>query len=131
MKLGASAFLADQNIHADVVRFLRDAGVDVVDVWQAGLAGADDAAILAWAVSHGRVIVSHDADFGMLAIRSGTAYLGVVYLRPGHVAVEVTLDGVRQLLALDFDVRPPFMVIAKRVGDRVAIRVRTPGDGDS
>lgn len=68
MKLRGLPLLTDQNVHADVGRFLRDDGFDVVDVQQAGLVGADDAVILAWAVSQGRVIVSHDADFGMLAI---------------------------------------------------------------
>lgn len=127
MKLGAFRFLADQNIHADVVRFLRGEGCDVVDTQQAGLAGADDAAVLAWAVSQGRVVVSHDADFGMLAIQAGAACPGIVYLRPGHISPLVTIASVRQLLALEIDLVPPFIVIAKRTGDQVTIRVRVLG----
>ncbi len=70
MKLREFPLLTDQNIHADVVAFLRDEGFDVVDVQQAGLFNAEDAAILSWAVMQGRVIVTHDADFGMLAIQA-------------------------------------------------------------
>lgn len=127
MKLAAFRFFADQNIHADVVRFLRGEGCDVVDALQAGLAGAGDAAILAWAVSQGRVVISHDADFGMLAILAGATCPGIVYLRPGHISPLVTIASVRQLLALDIDLIPPFLVVAKRTGDQVTIRVRALG----
>ena len=124
MKLRAFPLLADQNVHADVVRFLRDEGLDVVDVQQAGLSGADDAVILARAVAQGRVIVSHDADFGMLAIRAGAAYVGIVHLRPGHISSQVTIDSARQLLALDIDVTSPFIVTVKRSGGSITVRIR-------
>jgi predicted nuclease of predicted toxin-antitoxin system len=124
VKLSRFPLLTDQNIHADVGGFLRGNGFDVVDVKQAGLVGADDAVILAWAVSQGRVIVSHDADFGMLAIQAGAEYLGIVHLRPGHISPPVTIESVRQLLALAIDVTPPFIVTAKRTGGSITVRVR-------
>lgn len=124
MKLRSFPLLTDQNIHADVGGFLRDSGFDVVDVQQAGLVGADDAVILAWAVSQGRVIVSHDADFGMLAIQAGADYLGIMHLRPGHISPQVTIESVRQLLTLDVDVIPPFIVTVKRTGGSITVRVR-------
>ncbi len=124
MKLRGFPLLTDQNIHADVAKFLRDNGFDVVEVQQAGLVGADDAAILAWAVSQGRVVVSHDADFGMLAIQAGVDHLGIVFLRPGHISPAVTIESVHKLLALDVDVIPPFLVTVKRTGDSITVRVR-------
>lgn len=124
MKLRAFPFLTDQNIHDDVVRFLRGEGFDVIDVQQAGLVGAEDAVILARAVAQGRVVVSHDADFGMLAIRTGAAYVGIVHLRPGHISSQVTIDSVRQLLALDIDVTSPFIVTVKRSGGSITVRIR-------
>jgi predicted nuclease of predicted toxin-antitoxin system len=124
VKLRAFPLLADQNVHADVGRFLREEGFDVVDVQQAGLGGANDADILAKAVAQGRAIVSHDADFGMLAIRAGAAYVGIVHLRPGHISPQVTIDSLRQLLALEIDVISPFIVTVKRSGGSITVRVR-------
>jgi predicted nuclease of predicted toxin-antitoxin system len=116
---------ADQNIHADVVAFLRAGGFAVVDVAEAQLNGVSDALILARAVAEGRVVVSHDADFGTLAIARGSPVVGIVYLRPGHVGPEPTIDTLTRLLAADPDLKPPFLLVAKRAGDRVSIRVRS------
>ena len=124
MKLRAFSLLTDQNIHADVASFLRGEGLDVVDVQQAGLFGADDSAVLAWAVAQGRIIISHDADFGMLAIQAGADYLGIVHLRPGHISPLMTIDSFRQLFALDINVTPPFIVTVKRTGGSVTVRIR-------
>lgn len=124
MKLRDFPLLADQNIHADVVAFLRDAGLDAVDVQQTGLAGAEDAVILSWAVSQGRVIVSHDADFGALAVQAGAPYVGIVHLRPGHISPQATISSVRQLLTLDPDLIPPFLVTVKHTAHSVTVRVR-------
>ncbi len=124
MKLSDFPLLADQNIHADVVSFLRGAGFDIIDVQQSGWSGEDDASILAHAVSHGRVIFTHDADFGMLAIQAGAPYIGIVHLRPGHIAPQATIDSVRQLLTLDAELIPPFILTVKRVGQSVTVRIR-------
>jgi len=124
VKLRDFPLLADQNIHVDVVGFLRSEGFDVVDVQQAGLVSADDSIILSWAVSHGRVIVSHDADFGVLAIQAGAPYVGIVHLRPGHISPLATIDSVRLLLTLDTDLIPPFIVTVKRTGQSVTVRIR-------
>lgn len=60
--------LTDENIDPDVVAGLRRLGFDVLDVVESGRAGVGDVELLRWAVSQGRVIVTHDADFGTLAI---------------------------------------------------------------
>ena len=56
------AFLADENFHSAIIRGLRrrEPDVDVVRVQDVGLSGADDVAVLAWAASHGRVLLTHD-----------------------------------------------------------------------
>src|SRR5581483_1774559 len=53
---------ADENLNNDILRGLRRMvpDVDVVRVQDAGLAGADDARVLDWAASAGRVLVTHD-----------------------------------------------------------------------
>lgn len=55
---------ADENLNNNIVRGLkrRKPDVDIVRVQDVGLSGADDPAVLEWAASEGRVLVSHDVS---------------------------------------------------------------------
>ena len=119
-----SALLADENISPDVVAALRKRGVDVTTALERGLGGGSDAALLQLAASEKRVILTHDGDFGLLTVRLGIPYFGVVFLRPGHIASTVVLEVIDTLRQADIDVDPPFIVVAERRQDRVLIRVR-------
>lgn len=54
--------LADENFNGDIVRglLLRGPDLDLVRVQDVALSGADDAAVLAWAAEHDRILVTHD-----------------------------------------------------------------------
>jgi hypothetical protein len=54
--------LSDENFHGDIVRGLLRAmpDLDLVRVQDVGLSEADDPAILEWAASHGRILLTHD-----------------------------------------------------------------------
>jgi hypothetical protein len=54
---------ADENFNSDIIRGLlrRKPDLDIIRVQDAGLSGADDAAVLDWAADEGRVLVTHDA----------------------------------------------------------------------
>jgi uncharacterized protein with PIN domain len=60
-------YYADEHIAKAVVRGLRQRGVDVLTVTQAGLRGASDEDHITRAKSEGRVILTHDHDFLRLA----------------------------------------------------------------
>jgi predicted nuclease of predicted toxin-antitoxin system len=124
VKLSALRVLTDENVHPEVVTFLRSRGLDVVTVAEAALIGADDVAILRRATADNRAVLTHDADFGRLAIAAGEALLGVIYVRPGHIRPEFTIESLQRLLAAGREVEPPFVVAVRRVGQRVVIRVR-------
>ena len=62
--------LADENIHPGVIAGLRQRGHDVRSVEDEALRGADDVAILRRAHASGRVVMTHDSDFGRLAIQA-------------------------------------------------------------
>jgi predicted nuclease of predicted toxin-antitoxin system len=62
------ALIADENIHPAVVAYLRSTGHDVVDVKEEGLNGADDLTLIRRSVAEKRVILTHDGDFGTLAV---------------------------------------------------------------
>ena len=56
--------------------------MDVLRVQDAGLIGADDPEILAWAAEEDRILLTHDAatvpDFAYERIRAGAAMPGVI-----------------------------------------------------
>ncbi len=124
MKLRDFGLLTDENIDADVVAFLRQTGFDVWDVCDNGLQGTTDVDLLRRAFADNRIIVTHDADFGTLAVLGGEPVIGIVFLRPGHIDPQFTIKTIEAVLAADPDVTPPFLLVAKRTGTSVAIRVR-------
>jgi predicted nuclease of predicted toxin-antitoxin system len=73
-------FLADQDVYASTVSFLRSLGHDVLPVATIGLAQADDAELLCRASQEARILLTRDRDFGGLVFVQG-AGTGVIYLR--------------------------------------------------
>lgn len=55
-------FLADENFNYNIVRglFLRRPKLDLVRVQDAGLTGAADPVVLAWAAQQNRILFTHD-----------------------------------------------------------------------
>lgn len=117
--------LADENVAPEVVAALRQRGCDVRTVLDESLGGADDQSILDRAKTLGRVVITHDRDLGELATRAGGDFLGIVFVRPGHVAAAVVLQSFDALASIETEPQPPFIVVATRIGDVVRIRVRT------
>ena len=70
-------------------------------------------------------MITHDLAFGRSAIRAGTPFIGIVYLRPGHISAGFVLDVIDTLRTSATDVEPPFLAVAERRGKRVRVRVRT------
>ena len=124
MTLTDFSLLTDENIDEQIVLFLRNQGFQVKDVKEENLVGSDDVALLRLAAAENRVVVTHDSDFGTLAIAAGEPYAGLLYLRPGHFKSEFTIDTVRTLLTKNLEVTPPFIVVAVRSGSGIRIRIR-------
>lgn len=91
-------FLADHDVFAATVRFLRAAGHDVATAAERGLAGAMDPALLQAAAAEGRVFVTRDRHFGGLVFVQSLG-TGVIYLR----VLPSTLDVVHAELARVLD----------------------------
>ena len=124
MKLSDFGLLTDENIHAAVVAELRAMGFDVHDVRENGLFGWDDSALLQLAHSQSRAVVTHDSDFGTLTVARLEPFIGIVYLRPGHIDPQFTIESLRLVAAQGLELVPPFIVVAKRTANSVTIRVR-------
>lgn len=75
-------FYTDEHVARAVVRALRDRGVDVLTVKDAGTLGASDEEHLARALAEMRVIFTQDDDFARLHAL-GAAHAGIVYAPQG------------------------------------------------
>jgi len=73
-------FLLDQDVYAVTVRFLRDAGHDVLTAADIGASRALDETLLATAHEQARFFMTRDRDFGALVFVRGFE-AGVIYLR--------------------------------------------------
>ena len=78
-------FAADENFNWNVVRGIRqqDPSVDILTVQEAGMQGAPDEDVLAWAESEGRVLLSHDTNTmkaeAEARMRDGRSMCGLIF----------------------------------------------------
>ena len=97
---------------------------DVRTAAEEGLIGRPDAEVLDRATSQGRVVVTHDLGFGRSAVVAGAAFVGIIYLRPGHVSSAFVLGVIDTLHNSDVEVEPPFIAVAERQQGTVRVRTR-------
>lgn len=74
-------FLADMGISPRVVATLRERGHEAVHLQEQGLGKMPDGDILAKARAEGRVLLTHDLDFGELLAASGGTLPSVIIFR--------------------------------------------------
>jgi predicted nuclease of predicted toxin-antitoxin system len=117
--------LTDENIVPEVVQGLRLRGCNVRSASDEDLLGRRDADLLEHATSQRRVIVTHDLAFGRDAIRAGTPFVGIIYVRPGHISAGFVLAVMDALQTSSVEVEPPFVAVAERQESTVRVRVRT------
>jgi predicted nuclease of predicted toxin-antitoxin system len=95
-------FVLDQHVNARALRQLQAQGIDAVHVAEVGLGRADDPELFAWAVEHGRIIVTRNYhDFAPLVsayAARGLSFPGVLFLATS-VAQADAGQHVRCLLA--------------------------------
>jgi predicted nuclease of predicted toxin-antitoxin system len=120
----AYPLLADENIHPEVVRALAAQGFDITSVRELNLKGSSDEAVLRVAHAQHRVVVTHDSDFGRLAIQSGAPFTGIIFVRPGHISASFVLDALLTMHRADIDANTPFMLVVERRGEIVRARLR-------
>ncbi len=124
MKLTEFSILADENIQPAVIAYLREQGLDVFSFPEQGKIGLSDADILRFAFETERIVLTHDSDFGGLVILNEQSFIGIVYLRPGHIRTEFTIETITTVFDQVKDVHAPFIVVAERSGENVRIRLR-------
>jgi len=114
--------VADMDIAAPVVQFLRSQGVDILSAREEGWGTHTDSQILARAHAMERFVLTHDADFGTLAMHRGEPITGILYLRPGGRPPMQVIADVQALLEAPIDWTPPVIAVY-RTG---RLRLRKP-----
>jgi predicted nuclease of predicted toxin-antitoxin system len=72
--------LTDENVHPEVVAFLRERGCHVLDVKEQERVGTTDRELVRLAVEEQRTILTHDRDFGRLLMAQEKLFpTGVIY----------------------------------------------------
>ena len=127
MKLRDFGLLGDQNIREAVVEHFRSEGFDVLSAREGDLPGSADERLFELAIANGLVIVTHDRDFGRLAMFAANHPPGIVYLRPGHLSTDFTIAMVVGLLEANPDVEPPFLIVAEQTTRGLVLRTRALG----
>lgn len=95
-------FYFDEHIPRPVADGLQRRGVDVLTAQAAGRTGLPDDEQLAFATEQGRVMVTMDADFLILASQ-GLHHAGIAYAKPGTRSIGQLI----QKLKLIHDVLTP------------------------
>jgi len=104
-------FLADESCDFAVVRVLRAAGHDVLAVVEVS-PRADDAHVIRLAVSHDRILLTEDKDFGQLVFAHGERARGVVLLRfPASARSEIADEVVRLVRDQGDRLKESFVVV--------------------
>jgi predicted nuclease of predicted toxin-antitoxin system len=113
------SFLIDQMFDRLVVAALREEGYDVVAVSEIGMATADDAEIMQWAVQNCRTVITLDDHFGDWSVLPLSRHPGVIRLKVNPTTTANTLGlllpFLRRHQETDFDNR---LVIVREQGIR-------------
>lgn len=118
------SFLTDENIDEEIVNFLRVAGFDVISVFDLKLEGQPDTRVLSEATARNRVVVTHDTDFGQIVFTTHVPFIGIIYLKPGHLLASFTISSLKTIFAENAELIPPFIVIADHKGAHIKLRIR-------
>ncbi len=117
-------FLIDEDLPRSVARQAGSAGVDAVHVLDAGLRGAADATVLAWAVNERRALVTADRELGNILLYPPSGHHGVVVIRiPEELGLDVRIAHIVAAMGNLIDVSLTGAVVVVEPG---RVRVRRP-----
>jgi predicted nuclease of predicted toxin-antitoxin system len=119
MKLHSVKIFTDENISPKVVAFLRQYGLDILDTKEQQWYGKDDEDLLNIAYQEKRFVLTHDSDFGTLAINVGKPYYGILYLRLKNLKPKNVIRVCEQVFREDVDVFPGTILVIEETRIRI------------
>ena len=119
MKFNSVKILADENISPRILSFLRAKGINAADVKEKGWQGSNDRYILEMAYMDERFVLTHDSDFGTLAINEGAPCYGIIYIRLKNLKVENVCGVLERLLKVDIEIAKGSIIVVEDARVRV------------
>lgn len=123
-------FLADMGISPRSVAFLYRLGHDAVHLHDAGLDHLSDASILSKALDEGRVVLTHDLDFGDLVAASRARLPSVVTFRLRNMSAD-HVNRYLQLILADYQERLIAGAVLSVTEGQIRVRSLPIGDSSS
>jgi predicted nuclease of predicted toxin-antitoxin system len=115
--------VADMDIGVPVVHFLRSQGVDVISAREEEWGDLTDSEILTRAHAMSRFVLTHDSDFGTLAVHRNESITGIIFLRPGGRPPAEVISDIEALMAAEIDWTPPVLAVYR--AGRLRLRRRS------
>lgn len=119
-QLAEPKILADENVSPKVVSWLRRKGLDVIDTKEENWHGQEDEFILEKAYVQKRFVLTHDSDFGTLAINEGKNYHGIIFLKLKNMTPANVIEVMNNFFLLDIDFTEGSLIVI----DKSKVRVR-------
>lgn len=121
MKPVVDSILTDENISPRVVAFLRETGFNVRDIKEMRKYGISDKKVLEIAHAENRIIITHDSDFGMLAINQGVPFTAIIYIRLKIPSADSVINALRKFLQTDIEISKSMLAVIEE--ERIRVRV--------
>lgn len=115
--------VADMDIGVPVVHFLRSQGVDVISAREEDWGDLTDSEIWTRAHAMSRFVLTHDSDFGPLAVHRNESITGILFLRPGGRPPAEVISDIEALMAAEIDWTPPVLAVYR--AGRLRLRRRS------
>ena len=124
MKLNQITLLTDENISPKVVACLRRMGLDILDTKEQQWHGTKDEALLTTAYQQHRFVLTHDSDFGTLAINQGKRCYGILYLRLKNLKPVNVIRVCEDLFQMDMEINPHTIWVIEDTRIRIRSLIR-------
>ena len=125
MKLCQIKLLTDENISPRVVTYLREKDIDVLDVKEEGWQGQVDEILLDIAHQENRFVLTHDSDFGTLAVNQNKPCYGILYLRLKNLKASNVSNICEKLLQSQKEILPQTIWVIEETRIRIRDLVDT------
>lgn len=102
-------------LHSELLK-----GLDVIDTKEENWHGQEDEFLLERAYLQKRFVLTHDSDFGTLAINEGRNYHGIIYLKLMNIKPAKVIEVLDKFFLLDIDFAEGTLIVI----DKLKIRVR-------
>lgn len=117
-------FLLDESVSNEFGAFLKQNHFEIISSGEAFLSGRTDIDVINYAIKENLIIITHDSDFGRLVNLDKFPVLGIIYLRPGHIAASFHFQTFNSILELKESYDLPFIIVAENRGETIKIRIR-------